>query len=63
MCVLSIKVTIRKKSGNLSYAPRISSFRIELSILIQQTIMNDYLLKYLLIFFFFFLREKLHLFL
>ena len=25
MCVLSIKVPIRKKSGNLSYAPRISS--------------------------------------
>ena len=24
MCVLSIKVPIRKKSGNLSYAPRIS---------------------------------------
>ena len=23
MCVLSIKVAIRKKSGNLSYAPRI----------------------------------------
>ena len=23
MCVLSIKVPIRKKSGNLSYAPRI----------------------------------------
>ena len=25
-CVLSIKVPVRKKSGNLSYAPRISSF-------------------------------------
>ena len=24
MCVLSIKVSIRKKSGNLSYAPRYS---------------------------------------
>ena len=26
MCVLSIKVPIRKKSGNLSYAPRIATF-------------------------------------
>ena len=25
MCVLSIKVPIRKKSGNLSYAPRVSA--------------------------------------
>ena len=25
MCVLSIKVPIRKKSGNFSYAPRISN--------------------------------------
>ena len=25
MCVLSIKMPIRKKSGNLSYAPRISN--------------------------------------
>ena len=28
MCVLSIKVPIRKKSGNLSYAPRISTNNI-----------------------------------
>ena len=28
MCVLSIKVPIRKKSGNLSYAPRIYALKI-----------------------------------
>ena len=28
MCVLSIKVPIRKKSGNLSYAPRILKFLV-----------------------------------
>ena len=31
MCVLSIKVPIRKKSGNLSYAPRISGVNAEFS--------------------------------
>ena len=29
MCVLSIKVPIRKKSGNLSYAPRISNSSVQ----------------------------------
>ena len=32
MCVLSIKVPIRKMSGNLSYAPRILSGPIQLLI-------------------------------
>ena len=30
MCVLSIKVAIRKKSGNLSYAPRITYFKLKM---------------------------------
>ena len=51
MSVLSIKVPIRKKSGNLSYAPRMSVY-IYSSIYLSLFNQSTYIYIYIYIFFF-----------